>query len=221
MTTERTGPGRPRPVWIQAVLALAALVFAAATAYHLGTVFLSVAPSNPVSERYQDRISGHVLPEFEQNWQLFAPDPLQADISVEARVQTLSPGGARTDYGWIDLTARDTARIRHDPAPSHVDQNQLRRAWDFYASWHSAESEAPIGDRGQLSMEYLKRIALQRIGRDRAGIPIVQLQVRAVTDPLTGPGWVGVHRGLRPSTRTLPWWPVADADYQDLGVATR
>ncbi|WP_051940117.1 DUF5819 family protein [Phaeacidiphilus oryzae] len=227
MTTERTDPatraeppGRPRPAWVRGTLALAAVVLVGAVAYHLGTVFLSIAPGNPISERYQNGISDHVLPEFEQNWQLFAPDPLQADISVEARVQTLSPAGVRADSGWIDLTARDFARIRHNPAPSHVDQNQLRRAWDFYTSWHST-SEAPIGDRGGLSTEYLKRIALQRIGRDLGGRPIVQLQVRAVTVPLRGPAWVGVHASAGSATRTLPWWPVADADYQDLGVAAR
>jgi len=212
----RTGA---RPLWARAVLAVAAVVLLGAAAYQLGTVFLSVAPPNPVSQRFHSAVSAQVYPEFEQNWQLFAPDPLQADVHVEARVQTLAPGGARADSGWIDVSARDLAAIRHDPAPSHLDLNQLRRAWDYYASWHSTPGEAPTGTAGALSTEYLKRIVLQRLGRrDRDGLPIVQIQLRGAGIPVTGPSWTGAPAHAKPSYRTLPWWPVDDSDWAGLGV---
>lgn len=198
------------------VLTLAAAVLLAAAAWHLGTVFLSIAPSNTASQRYSAQVNAHVYPEFEQNWQLFAPNPLQDNIAVEARVQTLAPDGSRPQSGWTNLTAQDIARIRGDLAPSHVDQNLLRRAWDYYSAWHSLPSEDSLGSGGPLSKEYLKRIALQRFGRDWHGDPINQIEFRVATTPVVGPAWTGAQQHSRTSYQTLQWWVVADDDYAGL-----
>ncbi|WP_042408476.1 DUF5819 family protein, partial [Streptacidiphilus carbonis] len=205
-------------------LALTATVLIAAAAWHLGTVFLSIAPANPASQRYQSAINAHVLPEFEQNWQLFAPNPLQNNIAVEARLQTLATDGSRAESGWIDLTAQDIADIRDNPAPSHLDQNQLRRAWDYYTSWHNLPSENSLGSGGPLSKEYLKRIALQRLaglnGNSRTwhGNQIIQIEFRSATTPVTGPSWTAATQKKQTSYTTLQWWAVSDDDYTGLGV---
>ncbi|MHA6761502.1 DUF5819 family protein [Streptacidiphilus sp. PAMC 29251] len=198
------------------LLALAAAALLCATGWHLGTVFLSIAPGNPASQRYSTQINAHVYPEFEQNWQLFAPNPLQNNIAVQARVQTLTADGGRPQSGWTDLTAQDVAHVRGDLAPSHVDQNLLRRAWDYYSSWHSLPSEDSQGSGGPLSKEYLKRIALQRLGRDWHGSPINQIQFRIATTPVAGPPWTGATRNPRTTYQTLTWWVVEDDDYTGL-----
>jgi hypothetical protein len=198
------------------VLATAAVVLLGATAWHLGTVFLSIAPSNPASQRYASLVNAHVYPEFEQNWQLFAPNPLQQNIAVEARVQTLTPSGARPESGWVNLTAQDIAHVRGDLAPSHVDQNLLRRAWDYYTAWHNLPSENSLGYGGPLSQEYLKRIALQRIGRDWHGDPVNQIQFRIATTPVSGPSWTGAQQKPKTGYQTLQWWVVGDEDYTGL-----
>ena len=198
------------------VLTTAAAVLLAATAWHLGTVFLSIAPSNPASQRYSAQVQAHVLPEFEQNWQLFAPNPLQQNIAVQARVQTLTADGDRPTSGWIDLTAQDIAHVRGDLAPSHVDQNLLRRAWDYYSAWHNLTDQTSLGSGGPLSQEYLKRIALQRIGRDWHGDPINQVEFRIATTPVAGPGWTGAQRKAKTTYQTLQWWVVGDEDYTGL-----
>jgi hypothetical protein len=200
-------------------LALTATVLIAATAWHLGTVFLSIAPANPASQRYQSAINSHVLPEFEQNWQLFAPNPLQNNIAVEAELQTLAPDGSRAESGWFSLTAHDIAAIKGNPAPSHLDQNQLRRAWDYYTAWHNLPSETSLGTGGPLSKEYLKRIALQRIGsRDWRGNQIIQIKLRSATTPVTGPSWTAAAQKKQTSYVTLQWWAVSDDDYTGLGI---
>ncbi|MFC1403312.1 MULTISPECIES: DUF5819 family protein [Streptacidiphilus] len=200
-------------------LALTATALIVATAWHLGTVFLSIAPSNPASQRYQSAINSHVLPEFEQNWQLFAPNPLQNNIAVEARVQTLAPDGSRAESGWYDLTAQDISAVRGNPAPSHLNQNQLRRAWDYYTSWHNLPGETSLGTGGPLSKEYLKRIALQRIGsRDWQGNQIIQIEFRSATTPVTGPSWTAAAQKKQTSYVTLQWWAVSDDDYTGLGI---
>ncbi|MFD0329614.1 DUF5819 family protein [Streptacidiphilus monticola] len=186
-----------------------------AAAYHLGTVFLAIAPANPVSQRYQNQVTAHVYPEFEQNWQLFAPNPLQQTVHLQAQVQTLQ-GGVRTDEAWIDLTDEDLAAIRGNLLPSHVHQNLLRRAWDYYTSWHDDQDEHSTGYGGPLSVEYLKRLALQRIGRTWHGQPIVQLRLRAETVPVSGPGWTGAAQHTAPGYRTLGWWAVSADDFTGL-----
>jgi hypothetical protein len=212
----------PRRLWslpALTTLALTATVLIAATAWHLGTVFLSIAPSNPASQHYQSAINSHVLPEFEQNWQLFAPNPLQNNIAVEARLQTLAPDGTRAESGWVNLTAQDIAAIRGNLAPSHLNQNQLRRAWDYYTAWHNLPSETSLGGGGPLSKEYLKRIALQRIGtRTWQGNQIIQIEFRSATTPVTGPTWTAAAQKKQTSYVTLQWWAVSDDDYTGLGI---
>ncbi|MEZ0094137.1 DUF5819 family protein [Streptacidiphilus sp. EB129] len=212
-----TGAGARR--WSTAsllTLAAAAVMLVGATAWHLGTVFLSIAPSNTLSQSYQSTISAHVNPEFEQNWQLFAPNPLQDNIAIEVRLQTLAADGSRPQSGWINLTARDIAQIRDNPAPSHINQNLLRRAWDYYTSWHNQSDESSLGSGGPLSKEYLKRIALQRLGRDWNGNPIIEVQFRSASTPVGGPAWTGAPQQPQTSYRTPQWWPVADDDYVGL-----
>jgi hypothetical protein len=158
------------------------------------------------------------MPEFEQNWQLFAPNPLQQNIAVQTRVQTIDSDGHRADSPWIDLTAQDVAAIRDNPFPSHVNQNLLRRAWDYYSAWHDQQSGKSIGAGGPLSEEYLKRIGLQRIGRAWHGARIIQIQFRSATTDVTGPSWTGAPATATPSYRELSWWPANDDDYRGLGV---
>lgn len=204
-------PGRAWSPPALAVLATGAAVLLSGTAVFLGALFLSVAPPNSLSQRYQDQVNGLVYPEFEQNWKLFAPDPLQQNISVDVRART-----AVGDGGWVDLTAQDIAAVRGNPFPSHADQNLLRRAWDFYDSTHNAQDESPIGTRGRLSEEYLKRIALQRIGPTLLGAPITGIEIRSATVAVPAPPWSTQRWSTEPQYRQLPWWPVDTADHQGL-----
>lgn len=216
----RTEPAvLPRSPAARFVLGAALIAVAGAVLYHLGVLFLFLAPSNQLSLTYQPQIDAHVYPEFDQNWQLFVPNPLQANIHVEARVQTLPPGGIRAESDWIDLTASDISAIEHDPAPSHLNQNLLRRAWDYYTSWHNEQDEAPTGSGAPLSEQYLKRLALQRLGTQWHGSPVVAVQLRSATWPVPGPPWTGPASPATPVYRTLTWWAVSPPDYAGLGAA--
>ncbi|WP_329565953.1 DUF5819 family protein [Kitasatospora sp. NBC_01266] len=219
MTDEQARDGRapdesaPARTWsgpALVVLTGAGAALLLGTAVFLGLVFLSVAPPNALSQKYQDQVDGLVYPEFEQNWKLFAPDPLQQNISVDARLRSAAGDGA-----WVDLTAQDIAAIRENLVPSHLDQNLLRRAWDFYDGTHASD-ESPIGQRGELAQEYLKRIALQRLGRTLDGAPVTGVELRAATVAVAPPPWSTQHWSTAPQYRQLPWWPVSPADYGGL-----
>ncbi|MDH6134715.1 hypothetical protein P3T37_004119 [Kitasatospora sp. MAA4] len=209
-----TDDGGAARVWSRpalAVLMTAAVVLAGCTAGFLGALFLHVAPPNTLYQRYQQQVDGVVYPEFEQNWKLFAPDPLQQNLTVDARVRTAAGTG-----GWIGLTAQDIAAIRGNPIPSHADQNLLRRAWDFYDSTHSTQDDSATAPNGALAQEYLKRIALQRIGRDAGGDAVMAIQFRAGTSAVAPPPWSRESWSTRTQYRELGWWPVTDQDYRGL-----
>ncbi|MBL1083199.1 hypothetical protein JK359_14580 [Streptomyces actinomycinicus] len=188
--------------------ALALAVVAVGAVVHVLMVFLSVAPANTVTKQHGKAVEEWVYPEFEQNWKLFAPNPLQQNIAVQVRAEVrMNDGGLRTT-GWTDLSAQDGAAIDGNPLPSHTQQNELRRAWDFFSATHSTDNR-PVGMRGSLSEQYLRRIVVMRLYRDdptsREG-RIRRVQVRSSTTNVQPPAWSGERVSDKPVYRLLPWW---------------
>ncbi|GAA3373365.1 hypothetical protein GCM10020367_33010 [Streptomyces sannanensis] len=206
------------PYRIVAAVMLAAIGILACA--HLAMVFLHVAPSNTLSKRHAKAVNAWVYPEFEQNWKLFAPNPLQQNIAVQARAEIRTPAGDRSTTGWIDLTALDIEKIRGNPLPSHTTQNELRRAWDFYVNSHT-EDNRPNGERGELSEQYIRRIVMLRLGSQHDGGTVERIQVRSVTRSVAAPAWSGEKTDTRPYYRVLPWWTVTAADLSDADRAAR
>ncbi|MFJ3909744.1 DUF5819 family protein [Streptomyces vinaceus] len=198
--------GLSAPYRVVTALALAAVGLAACG--HLALVFLHVAPSNTVSKQHARTVDDWIYPEFEQNWKLFAPNPLQQNIAVEVRAEVRTPGGEPVAGGWRDLSAQDGAAIRHSLLPSHTRQNELRRAWDFFTGSHG-EDNKPIGERGELSEQYLRQIALNRLVEDgTAREEIVRIQLRSATRAVAAPPWSDEKTDTQTYYRELPWWTV-------------
>ncbi|MGW3493207.1 DUF5819 family protein [Streptomyces sp. NPDC001020] len=198
----------------QIVAALALAVVALVACVHLGMVFLHVAPANTVTKEYGKAIDTWVYPEFEQNWKLFAPNPLQQNVDIEARAEVLTRDGGERTTGWYDLSALDGAAIVGNPLPSHVQQNELRRAWDFYVASHDGENR-PQGLRGALSEGYLRRVVVLRLGRERTalrhGETVDRVQVRCRITNVPPPKWSDEHIPTAPVYRQLPWWSLPEA----------
>ncbi|MGW4031930.1 DUF5819 family protein [Streptomyces sp. NPDC004838] len=195
----------------QAVVAASLGLVALIVCVHLAMVFLHVAPSNTVTKHYGKGVDAWIYPEFEQNWKLFAPNPLQQNIAVQVRaeVQT-SDGGTRTT-DWIDLSADDHEAIRGNLLPSHVHQNELRRSWDLYTNSHDDKDRA-TGWRGSLSESHLRRIVMLRLEVHDLGGSVQRIQVRSSTVSVKSPAWANENTDTRPVYRVLPWWPIVDAD---------
>ncbi|MGV9814585.1 DUF5819 family protein [Streptomyces cellulosae] len=197
---------------IGAALALAAV--AVTVCVHLGMTFLHVAPPNTVSKKHSETIADWVYPEFEQNWKLFAPNPLQQNVSVQVRAEIRTPDGASRTTGWYDLSAQDGRTIDGNLAPSHTQQNELRRAWDFYVSTHDDDNR-PVGLRGALSESYLRRIMAMRLDRaDAAGADgeVARVQVRSRTTQVPPPSWSGEKVSDKAVYRVLPWWLLPEGE---------
>ncbi|MFJ8541622.1 DUF5819 family protein [Streptomyces sp. NPDC093586] len=215
----RTGIAALSPRY-QAGVVLALAVVAAAVCVHVGLTFLHVAPANTLSKRHASVVDEWIYPEFEQNWKLFAPNPLQQNISVQVRAEvSMADGGVRTT-GWYDLSADDGRAIDGNPLPSHTQQNELRRAWDFFLATHDSGNR-PVGLRGILSEDYLRRIAVLRLDRNDAAGPgdaVRRVQYRSRTTAVPPPDWSGEKVSDRPVYRELPWWRVP-ADEAEGGLA--
>ncbi|MCQ4083217.1 DUF5819 family protein [Streptomyces sp. RB6PN25] len=196
------------------VIALTVAAVIVGAAFHLGMVFLSIAPSNTLSQQYSTTINDYVYPEFEQNWKLFAPNPLQENDDVQARAEVLMPDGTSTTTGWVDLTALDQAQIVHNPFPSHTQQNELRRAWSFYTDSHDSQGH-PVGLRGTLAQEYVLRIVAHRFGPHLNGGTVQRIQVRSADTPVGSPPWSGDSNGTSTATsyQPQPWWNVSSEDF--------
>ncbi|MFI0817036.1 DUF5819 family protein [Streptomyces sp. NPDC021098] len=195
----------------QLIVAVAVAAVAVAVALHLGMAFLSVAPPNTISKRYGAAMDDYTYPEFERNWKLFAPNPLQQDIAIQARAEVRTPEGGLATTRWTSLSAQDGAAIHHNPLPSHTQQNELRRAWEFYVGSHDAQ-EKPNGTRGSLSEQYIRRIVMLRLGPERDGGAVQRVQVRSATTQLAAPPWSDEKTDTKTFYRTLPWWTVTRAD---------
>jgi hypothetical protein len=195
-------------------VALGIGVVALAVAFHLLMVFLEVAPQNTLTKKESKTLCRYINPEFEQNWKLFAPDPLQQNIHVWARAQVSQPGGGTKTTAWVDLTGRDIAKIKHDVAPSHVNQNELRRAWGYFTDSNpqASTNSVPTTMDGVLSQEYIERIVENRFGRHYEGGTLKQIEVRSGTTNVPLPNWTNANNQpstpSAPSFTTMPWWPV-------------
>ena len=209
----RTGIAALSPRY-QVGVALALAVVAIGVCVHIGMTFLHVAPANTVTRAHGKAVDDWIYPEFEQNWKLFAPNPLQQNISIQVRAGVRGPDGMTLTTGWYDLSAEDGRAIDGNLLPSHTQQNELRRAWDFFVATHDSENR-PVGLRGSLSESYLRRIMVLRLGRDDAvraatgssGV-IERVQVRSRTSNVPPPEWSREKVSMTPSYRELPWWRV-------------
>ncbi|GHH05278.1 DUF5819 family protein [Streptomyces lanatus] len=190
--------------------ALALAVVAIAVCVHVGMVFLHVAPPNTVTKQHGGAIDDWIYPEFEQNWKLFAPNPLQQNIAVQVRAEIDTADGGTRTTGWYDLSAQDGRAIDGNLLPSHTQQNELRRAWDFFVATHDADNR-PVGLRGALSETYLRHIVQLRLDRENAagedGV-VARVQVRSRTTNVPQPEWSDEELSDKPTYRVLPWWSI-------------
>jgi hypothetical protein len=110
----------------------------------------------------------------------------------------------------VDLTAQDYAAVQGNPFPSHLHQNQLRRAWDVYATTHdAAKNEQSLGGRADLFQAYLRNIAAQRLAGAADG-SFDKVQIHVLTYPVPAPGAAVTPS---PSDRMLGWWPVTEGGH--------
>jgi hypothetical protein len=204
-------PDEPRSTAVRIVSALVAVIVVGVTVVHVGAVFLHVAPSNTVSTQYREDIDGYIYPFFEQNWALFAPNPVAENFRLQAQSRVRNPDGTATESGWLDLTGDDLDHIRHNLYPSKADQNMIRRAWSSYTDSHDIQDEKNTTSRGDLTRDYLRRIVVHRFQDKGRGRTLESVRVRVVTTSIAKPA---SRTPPQSSTRTLGWWETRPDDFR-------
>ncbi|MGW6939385.1 DUF5819 family protein [Streptomyces xanthophaeus] len=193
---------------LKAMLRIAVALCLVTALVHVVLVFLHVAPSNPVSKRYNSQVNGWVYPLFEQNWRLFAPDPDSFNRQILARTAHADSKGSVRVTPWLDLAAVDHSAVDHNVFPSHTSQNLLRRAWTSYVETHGG-SDTARSERAVMLQQYLRNIAADRVTARNDGGTFEFIQLRVVTLPVAAPGAAAGNRPPAPTEdRLLPWWKV-------------
>lgn len=194
-------PRRPARRWSRALVGATAAATAVVVAGQFAAAFLYNAPANPISRAYRAEVSWWMNPLQDQNWQLFAPNPISENVEVDAR---MSVGPSATVTPWTDLSALDQAATNGNPAPSHLTMNGLRNAWREYAETHDAAGlpDSPLASTAQ---QYLQNLVLGRLRPGESG-RIDSVQVRFVVTLIPGPGRSAAQTA--PQTQTLQWWVI-------------
>lgn len=129
---------------------------------------------------------------------------------MHVRAEISGPDKRRTT-SWMSLSGEDGKAIRGNLLPSHVQQNQLRRGWDFYLGSHDSQNRAN-GLRGRLSEQYIRRIVMLRLSEHDYGGDVLRIQIRSEVRSVAAPAWSDEKISTKPSYRVLPWWTVTAAD---------
>ncbi|MFC7303034.1 DUF5819 family protein [Streptomyces monticola] len=200
---------------LRRITAAAAAVIAFAGLAHLGVTFLHVAPDNAVSRKYSAEIRDYMEPEFEQGWNLFAPDPPRSDTRLYARARLSSPGGGAETTHWIDIGVDELNELTGNVLPSHK-RFMLRKAWYLLLKTHDSEGRSS-GRAGVDTQEFMTRLAMMHLSDDVDSARVRHVQVRAETRPLPRPRWERQTAVGRPAVTVFPWWPASRADLPDGG----
>jgi hypothetical protein len=196
------------------------LLVVAVAAIHMGFTALFSTPENSLRDNLAVPMNKWIYPWFEQNWRLFAPNPMSQNVTIETRVAD--------DCGthvtpWYNLSAIDNDAVLHNPFPGHTEQNELRRAYiDGYESSHDmtpGHNHTPTSTRAEMMSQYLVNIALQHIKNLTAkdGVPsdkIVSIEFRVTITDINGPG--------RPDSNEAPdviAWQQVSPDVVSYGCA--
>ena len=169
----------------------------------MAATFLYNAPSSLVTQKFAAQVSWWMDPLLNQNWQLFAPNPISENVEIDARA---SVGSSAALTPWRNLSAIDAAATTGNPAPSHLTMNALRNAWREFADTHDANglpnANSPLAATSQT---YLQNLVLDYLRPIESGT-IDSIQVRFVVTLLPGSGRTAAQTA--PQTQTLPWWLV-------------
>lgn len=112
----QSGPQRVPPVARLLVWMLVALVFA-----HTFLIATWVGPSTPVRQAIgTETLRSYVVPLFEQNWRLFAPDIRRREHSLEIRASVIDESGDPHIIEWLDLVEIENQMIRNNPFPPRM-----------------------------------------------------------------------------------------------------
>lgn len=83
---------------------IALIAIISALSIHIIITIIYLLPINPVTLRTQTIIQGYMLPLFEQNWQLFAPNPVSETRVILVQCRLREHDNQIIETAWQDIT---------------------------------------------------------------------------------------------------------------------
>lgn len=118
----------PTARWIGYPLAALVLI-------HTLVIAIWVAPMTPIREEIGDeRVRSYVMPWFEQNWSIFAPNPRRTAVTFEVRALTVGEDGENEPTEWIDLVDLEDDIVSGNPAGTRTSKLTRRTADRLHSS---------------------------------------------------------------------------------------
>lgn len=226
--------------WKQRIVLLACLGCALFLVFHFVAVFLAVAPWNPIYAMSAPVVDGYVNPYFRQNWELFAPDPIDYNSHVLVRAKIRDSEGRERQTDWLDISAPELARVRGTAFPGRIARlvgggRQLMTDADVQplttdaaadASSQSAEAEAEADDGAvrrppdsALQSQAVRHMAAiaTLAARARWGDGVTAVQVRVTTAVF--PRFADRHNADDDTSQAdFGWWEPAHVTTDAIGL---
>lgn len=87
-------------------------------------------------------LDAYMTPWFQQNWSVFAPDPVDANLSFDVRAKVSTDGTAH-ETGWYTVTDADITRgVLHKIVPSRDYLTNFQLVDDLYTAFDALPSSA-------------------------------------------------------------------------------
>lgn len=195
---------------------LLAIPVVAAVVIHTLLIALWVAPMTPMQEELgNERLRSYVMPWFEQNWSIFAPNPRRTAVTFEVRALTEDSDGERQTTEWIDLVEVEDTIVAGNPLGTRTSKITRRiadRMHSARSNMNDAQHQWLEANYVETSVETLRSRLLNVEGgtgihhvdrymeADRAATAIASAVAERTVD---GPV---IHVQYRTSTRPAPAW---------------
>ena len=181
--------------WYSLAKVAASCVAATAFLFHFVVTCVYLAPLNPVRLHFSAPIQAYMGTFFQQNWHLFAPDPVSSNLSLLGKCRV-----AEQESSWLDITAATLApvhanRLSPFSAHAHLQLNVLRMyTWGLPAAidariLKSCAAFPSDGDERAIPGHCESLRERQGAARERAKVMIGRLLVDACRDA----GWPNVE----------------------------
>ncbi len=107
-----------------------------ALSLHFFVILLYAMPINPVSVRVRSPVSRYIEPIFYQNWQLFAPNPVNSERGILLRVRLRRDHESVETTNFIDITSPKIADLH---ATRFFPNLRYRIATSMFATIHQRD----------------------------------------------------------------------------------
>ncbi len=182
-----------------------------AVAHVLATLLYLMAES-PVRRLAQGAVDAYMSPLFEQDWHLFAPDPLIASLDLAVRCRSAGPAGTVETSPWFQVSAEYNRRHDRDRLGG---TQRLKRAFSYnYLRFGGtdpridAERLAQGGQDADPAARRLGRLASEACRRAVGEERLTLVQARVRSTPTLTPVVDGSPQ-YEAGVTEFPWMPVA------------